>query len=416
MAGATPKANTIFSGRSRIGLNSANFFQAEAVGVILPVLNGFLRDSHWRYDAIGVATAIAGLGTLLFQTPAGIITDKITARRMLFAGACMVTGLCFVLLPLVPRTFPWIDSLLFASGVAQSFFAPLLGALALALVGHAALGRVLGENQSWNHAGNITAALIAIGLVRSFGEAGVFYSVGFVSMIGAASVFLIRRSELDEQRGAGRRDGKIPQKDQSWQSLLSDRVVLALFVSISLFHLANAPILPLTALYVKKLGGSDSLMTSTVLIAQIVMVPVAWLSGKLCQSWGRKPVMAIGFWILPLRIASYTLTHSPRIVVILQSLDGIGAGIYGVVVVAMVADLTAGKGKFNTLLGLLATAQAVGGVVGPVISGLLVQHLGFAGTFWSFAMLALMTAWFFMQSVPETRPKRADDFIPAAAT
>src|SRR5579883_2769233 len=72
MAGATPKANTIFSGRSRIGLNSANFFQAEAVGIILPVLNGFLRDSHWRYDAIGVATAIAGLGTLLFQTPAGL--------------------------------------------------------------------------------------------------------------------------------------------------------------------------------------------------------------------------------------------------------------------------------------------------------------------------------------------------------
>jgi len=281
MRGSAQETTTTFSRQSRIGLNAANFFQAEAVGVILPVLNGFLRDSHWRYDAIGVATAIAGLGTLLFQTPAGVITDKASARRALFAVACVVTGLCFALLPLIPRTYSWIDPLLFVSGVAQSFFAPLLGALALALAGHAALGRVLGENQSWNHAGNIAAAMIAIGLMQWLGAAGVFYSVGFVSIVGAASVFLIRRNELDEQRGSGRKDGKVAEKDQSWRSLLSDRVVLALFAAISLFHLANAPILPLTALYVKKLGGSDSLMTSTVLIAQVVMVPVAWLSGKL---------------------------------------------------------------------------------------------------------------------------------------
>ena len=161
MRGSAQETTTTFSRQSRIGLNAANFFQAEAVGVTLPVLNGFLRDSHWRYDAIGVATAIAGLGTLLFQTPAGVITDKVSARRALFAVACVVTGLCFALLPLIPRTYAWIDPLLFVSGVAQSFFAPLLGALALALAGHAAIGRVLGENQSWNHAGNIAAALSA---------------------------------------------------------------------------------------------------------------------------------------------------------------------------------------------------------------------------------------------------------------
>ncbi len=35
--------------------------------------------------------------------------------------------------------------------------------------------------------------------------------------------------------------------------------------------------------------------------------------------------------------------------VALQALDGIGAGIYGVVIVAMCADLTKGKGRFNAL-------------------------------------------------------------------
>ena len=57
-------------------------------------------------------------------------------------------------------------------------------------------------------------------------------------------------------------------------------VVLFLFISIFLFHLANAPILPTVVLSIKKLGGADNLMTATVLTAQIVMVPVALFAGR----------------------------------------------------------------------------------------------------------------------------------------
>ena len=153
--------------RSLIGLNAANFFQAEMVGVILPVLNAFLKEANWRYDAIGFATAAGGLGTLLFQSPAGWLTDKITCRRTLFAVMALVTGACFVQLPFVPRTQTWVDSLLFVSGAAQTLFGPLLGALALALAGHRLLNRVVGANQSWNHAGNIAAALLAMAFVSA---------------------------------------------------------------------------------------------------------------------------------------------------------------------------------------------------------------------------------------------------------
>ena len=65
------------SGASRLGLNAANFFQAESVGVVMPVLNGYLRSAGWAFSSIGIATAIAGLGALLFQTPAGLLTDRI---------------------------------------------------------------------------------------------------------------------------------------------------------------------------------------------------------------------------------------------------------------------------------------------------------------------------------------------------
>ena len=114
--------------------------------------------------------------------------------------------------------------------------------------------------------------------------------------------------------------------------------------------------------------------------------------------------MAIAFLVLPARILSYSFVRSPEAVVWLQGLDGIGAGIYGVAVVAIGADLTRGKGHFNTVAGLFATAVAAGGVLGPLLSGVLVQQLGFRITFYAFAVLAAAGAMLFVLSVPETRP------------
>lgn len=170
--------------RSLSGLNAANFFQAEMVGVILPVLNAFLKEANWRYDAIGFATAAAGLGTLIFQAPAGWLTDKLRSRRTLFVVAALLTGLCFAALPLGVRSAFWIDSLLFLSGALGSFFVPVLAALALALAGYGRLNRAMGANQSWNHAGNIAAALFATGLVSVLGLRSIFYSVAACSARG----------------------------------------------------------------------------------------------------------------------------------------------------------------------------------------------------------------------------------------
>lgn len=392
--------------RSLLGLNAANFLQAEMVGVVLPVLNAYLKKGGWRYDSLGFATALAGLGTLLFQAPAGWLTDRLSSRRVLFAAAALLTGACFFALPLVPHRPGWVDPLLFVSGAAQTFFVPVLGALALALAGHARLNRVMGTNQGWNHAGNVAAALLAIGMVSAFGLGAVFYSVGFCSIMAAGSMLLIRESDLDERVATGLAKGE--ESAPSWRYLLRDRAVLFLLLSIFLFHLANAPILPTVALYVKKLGGADSLMTATVLTAQIVMIPVALFAGRFCDRWGPKPVMAIAFWVLPLRIFSYSLARTPLAVVLLQGLDGVGAGIYGVAVVAFSAELTKGKGGFNTLMGMFATALAVGGVAGPLMSGVLVQRVGFQVMFYAFAALAALGTTLFTALVPKREAAAAE--------
>lgn len=389
---------------SRVGLNAANFFLAEGTGVVMPFLSAFLQSSQWRYDAIGPATALAGLGVFLMQTPAGFIVDRVAQRRALLAGASLLLGVSYGLVPFVPGHEWLTNSLLFVAGAGNAFFAPLLGALALGLVGHAALSKTMGVNQGWNHAGNIAAALSAMVLVSWFSLSSIFYAVTVVSVLAAASIFLIQPGELDERRASGVTiNGAGRAHPVSLWELFRDRRVVILFVATALFHLANAPVMPLVALYVKHVQGNDHQVAAVVLVAQAVMIPVALLTGWLCDRWGRKPVFAIGFVALPLRIFLYSLTTDPGVLVALQALDGIGAGVYGVAVVAMCADLTQGKGRFNAFSGLIATAVSVGGVVGPFGSGLLIQHLGFNMAFYVFTGIATIAAFLFLVFMPETR-------------
>jgi len=188
--------------------------------------------------------------------------------------------------------------------------------------------------------------------------------------------------------------------------LLRDRRVVVLFTATALFHLANAPVMPFVGAYITKLGGTNVQVAAVVLLAQTVMIPVALATGRLCDRWGRKPAFAVGFLALPLRIFLYTLTKDPWGLVALQALDGIGAGVYGVAGVAMIADLTRGKRRFNALQGLIANALAVGGVVGPLGAGWLADHLGYDGFFYTFAGIAAAAAGLFLLSMPETRPAR----------
>ncbi len=390
--------------RSKVGLNAANFFLAEITGVVMPFLGAYLHSREWTESAIGVAIALAGLGVFLMQTPAGMLVDRIRQRRTLLASASLLLGVCYGLLPIVPAIAVPIDSLLFTAGVAQSFFLPLLGALALGLVGHQELNRTLGNNQSWNHAGNLAAALLAMGLVAQFGVAAVFFAVPIVSALAAASVFMIREEEIDETLASGSAGDK---PSGGLRALLRDRRVIVLLAATALFHLANAPVMPFIGAYITKLGGSNVQVAAVVLTAQAVMIPVAYLAGRLCDRWGRKVVFGIGFVALPIRIFLYSLTTNPSMLVALQTLDGIGAGIYGVVITAICADLTRGKGGFNALAGMIATALAIGGVVGPLGAGYLAEHLGYNAFFYVFAGIAALGAVLFLTLMPETRQNSA---------
>ncbi len=122
-------------------------------------------------------------------------------------------------------------------------------------------------------------------------------------------------------------------------------------------------------------------------------------------SWGRKPLLLIAFGVLPIRAVLYTLTSNTVALVAIQILDGVGAGIFGVVSILVIADLTQGSGRFNVTLGAIATAVGTGASLGQTIAGAIVHHFSFNAGFLFLAAMAAAAFCLLYFFMPETRDK-----------
>jgi predicted MFS family arabinose efflux permease len=78
--------------------------------------------------------------------------------------------------------------------------------------------------------------------------------------------------------------------------------------------------------------------------------------GCFAQTFPGKPVYLIAFCALRVRCILYTLSDNPIWLVAVQILDGVGAGVFGIMQTLVVADLTKATGRFNLAQGAIAMA------------------------------------------------------------
>jgi predicted MFS family arabinose efflux permease len=394
------------SRRSLRGLDFLAFFSADVQAGVGPFLAIYLEATcHWDPANIGLALSAAGLGGLCAQTPVGGLVDRMARKRELVVIAAFLIALgCLVLLRIERLSGVLTTQALL--GAAETFFPPTIAAISLGLVGHTYLDRRIGRNESFNHAGNVAAALLA-GLTGYYlSQSWIFYSVVAMSMASIASALVIRSGEIDyELARGGLRDADDGEAPAGFRELLKDRRLAVFALSVVLFHFANAAMLPLVGMRLSegKPHASSLFMGACIVIAQMVMVPVAAASGRLAGTWGRKAVFLVGFGILPIRGFLYTLSGHPSYLMSVQLLDGIGAGIFGVVSVLIVADLTKGTGRFNVTRGAIATAQGIGASLSTAVAGWIARSAGYSGAFLALAAVAAIAFVVFSTLMPETK-------------
>jgi MFS family permease len=387
-------------------LDWLNFFLADVQTGVGPFLAIYLAGYAWDEERIGLALSVSGIAGILAQTPAGALVDQIHQKRAIIAVGVGSLALGALLIALLPNFWSVLSAQALI-GATSSIFIPAICAVSLGIVGRRMFDTRQGRNQSFNSAGNVFAA-VSMGLLGYFvSNRSIFFFVVLCTLPTLFALSKIRADEIDYERARGAKKSADAGKPAGAAALLKDRPLLIFLICAVMFHFANAAMLPLLGEMLAKGHGRSSMMfmSACVVTTQFTITMIAAWSGRKAGRWGRKPLLMIAFGVLPVRAVLYTLTGNTIALVAIQILDGIGAGIFGVVSVLVIADLTQGSGRFNVTLGAIATAVGVGAALSQTIAGAIVHHFSFNAGFLflgAIAAAAFGVLYFFM---PETREK-----------
>ncbi|WP_428530632.1 MFS transporter [Rhodopila sp.] len=405
--GVTPRAREAgFHARS---LDAVNFLLADVRGALGPYLNVFLiTQRHWSQTEVGWVTTIGGLIGLAAQTPAGAAIDATRRKRGAVVLALLVLGVGAFIIFAVPTFWPVLLANA-AMAVVGDVFGPAVAAVTLGLYVRKQLARRMGRNSAFDHAGNVAIAAAAGGVGYLFSQRAVFLMVPVFAILAVVAILSIPAKAIDQDRARGFGDGEARPSDGSqapsgYMTLLRCRPLVVFGLCVMLFHFANAPLLPLVG---QKLAQSHpqwatAMMSSCIIAAQLIMLPVALAVGRTADRVGRKPILLLGFGVLPVRALLYTFSNSAPWLIGVQLLDGVGAGIYGAITPLVIADLMRGTGRYNLAQGAVATMQGVGASLSGLAAGVIVDHAGYSPAFLSFGAAACVALAALVFAMPET--------------
>lgn len=412
MLSQTDKAASPSPGSLR-GLDILNLLMSDVRDGVGPYLSVYLKgERHWEAGPIGLVMGVSSITAAIFQVPAGLLVDRAIWKRALMALAGLLVATGSLLIVLNPNLSTVIAAQA-ALGAASAVIPPALAALSLGLVGRRMLPARISRNETFNHAGNLLAAALAGTLGQFLGYNWIFYLVCVFAVGSAFVVRLINPREIDHEAARGGEatgtDGK--PRATPIRDVVMGRDMLVFLGSIILFHFGNAAMLPLAGQVLAQAHpGQDAIALSACIIAaQLVMVGVAWAVGRaLSVGVGRKSIFLVALAVLPIRGVLFTLTDNPFAIVGIQALDGVAAGIFGVISVIIASDLTRGTGRFNLAQGLAALATGIGATLSNVTAGYVVQAFGYATGFLSLAIVAVVGLVFFALLMPETSKGEQD--------
>jgi predicted MFS family arabinose efflux permease len=389
------------------GLDWLNFLLADVQTGVGPFLAIYLAGYKWNEERVGLALTVGGIAGILTQTPAGGLVDFLRSKRALVGVAVAALAAGALLIALFPWFWPIMGAQVLIGGT-SSVFIPAICAMSLGIVGRAAFDVRQGRNQTFNSAGNVIAA-VSMGLLGYLvSNRSIFFFVVALAVPTILVLLKIRPAEIDYDLARGAKDGEKGGKVESVWVLFRDRPLVLFLVCAVMFHFANAAMLPLLGEMLAKGRGRGSMMfmSACVVTTQFVIALIASWSGRKAGTWGRKPLLLIAFGALPIRGVLYTLTSKTILLVAIQVMDGIGAGIFGVVSVLVIADLTRGTGRFNLTLGAINTAVGIGAALSQVIAGSIVHRAGSSAGFLFLAGVASAAFAILYFSMPETRNTR----------
>jgi MFS family permease len=398
--------------RSLLALAVLNFFLADSRDGLGPFLDGFLATRGWSPLTLGSIATVGGLIGLAVTPVCGALVDSSTWKRTLVGiPVVLVTAFALLTLQFPSEAVVWIGQI--GTAVVGAVVGPALTGLTLGLVGEKLFSRQIARNEFWNHTGNFVSLFAIFVLVTLVGQAGVVWLMLATAAGTLAALVAIDPGRIDHKTARGLSTDNGEPGPSGFKVLFSCRGLILLAVVMLIFHWGNAPMSRLIAQQFSIELGTPFRTTAIVTgVSQFAMIIVAMATPWLIRRFGLSFVFVLALLALPVRGLLAGSFDGFWVVYPVQALDGIGAGLLGIVTPVAAERLLAGTGRFNVGFAAVMTMQGIGASLSNVVAGWLTTIGGYGLSHYAGGGVALIALAIFLVFRKEIAPPEND----AAAT
>ncbi|MDK1329024.1 MFS transporter [Arthrobacter sp. zg-Y1143] len=383
-------------------LIAAAFVIALGFGLVAPVLPQFALSFDVGVTASSVIVSAFAFTRLVFAPAGGVLLEKLGERPVYIAGLLIValsTAACAF-----AQSYWQLLVFRGLGGIGSTMFTISAMALIIRLAPPEVRGRVSSAYASSFLLGNIGGPLLG-GLLAGFGLRIPFLVYAAALVLAAGVVFLRLK---DTRPVAGAEESAAPKlpvltvrealKDSAYRGALASSFANGW----SSFGVRNA-LVPLFAAAALSAGPEVAGISLTAFAAGTAVVLT--FSGRLADSWGRRPMILLGLAINAVATALIGFSSSVPEFLIISAIAGMGTGLLNPAQQAAVGDIIGNGRSGGKVLATFQMASDTGAIAGPVLAGMLADRLGYS---WAFGVTGGIMALGFVAwlAARETLPAR----------
>lgn len=345
--------------------------------LVLPPLFPILKDTLGiGFIELGLSLTVFSLVSALTQVPVGFIVDRFGARLMLVLGLC-VGGAAFSLLGLNP-SYPWLIGCAALAGLANSVYHPADYSLLSAGMDGSRMGRAFSIHTCAGYAGGAVAPAIMLALVAGFGlQTALLFAggVGFVAAVLVAVAPMPRHHRHDSIGGSAKGSAARGKDGSSIASVLTP-ALLALTGFFMLLTLSNGGISSFSVVALMQAHGTAYASASIALTAYLSLAALGVLVGGYLadrtQRHGQVAAASFAVSAVLVLIIGFVGLPGPLLIAVM----GLAGLIGGLIAPSrdMLVRKAAPPGGAGRAFGMVSMGFNIGGIVGPMLYGWIMDH------------------------------------------
>ena len=362
-------------------ISAAGFVVWAGFGAIIPYLPLFLEEqAHASMTLWAVIASMFYVGTLLFSSPLGWLSDTIGRKPVMVGGAVVYT---VALLLFTSTTDPyWFIVFRLLEGVGTAAFGPAAQAFVADITTEENRSKAYGFLTTAQFGGLIVgpalaAPLYALGGGGKGGFYAIFYFGAILSAVAlVAVVFLVREPAALKTRRAQRReaaaDGGRKANRPPYRAIFTPAITAFVVIAFT-SHYAMGAFDVVWSLWLSHLGASKTYISMTWVAFSIPML-LSFLGGMLADRYSRFWLFVVGYAFSGVAWILYGVTTNFTLFLVVNVLEGIAIAFSYPAKQGLLIQVSPRR-WIGTVTGLESTSMQLAGFLGSLTAPLLYARM-----------------------------------------